>query len=92
MLSVYAEHIGRFIGNFALSEPSNQKSDEAVLFRHCTNPEEADWVWVNRNSLMSAASCRKIKLNVQVQEHLLTFEADLESEVSLPPLLTDLRP
>jgi len=65
---------------------------ENVLFRHCTSAEEADWVWVNRNSLMRAASCQKIKVDFQVKEHLLTFEADLESEGSLLLPLTSLRP
>lgn len=80
------------MGNLALSEPSNNWSEEGVLFRHCTNAEEADWVWINRNSLMNAANCRRIKLDLEVQEHLLTFEADLESEGSLLLPLVDLRP
>lgn len=72
--------------------PTSNNSIKDVLFRHCTSAEEADWVWVNRNSLMRAASCQKIKVVVQVQKHLLTFEADLESEESLLLPLTDLRP
>ena len=71
---------------------ADSQSNNQVLYRRCSNPEEADWVWVNKNALMRAASCTSIKLDVQVDEHLLTFEGDLESTECPLPLSEDQPP
>ena len=77
---------------FAQSGSTSDRSDSETLYRHCANPEEADWVWVNKNALMNAAGCTSIKLDVQVGEHLLTFEGDLESAECPLPLEEDRQP
>lgn len=80
------------INNSAIPGFTSDSDEQTLLYRYCETPEEADWIWRNKNALMDAAGKKNIELEFKVDQHVLTFEAAREPKESLPPLSTDPRP
>jgi hypothetical protein len=87
--SLISTGAGFINNNSAITGSANDFDEQTLLYRYCETPEEADWIWRNKNALMDAAGKKNIELEFKVDQHVLTFEAARQPKESLPPLSTD---